>query len=201
MKKIAGVILCLLVMETAAFAQDNAIGGGVMYNYANTFGTLNWDGFNGENKPDSNWAMNRACFGGFAFFSTRHFEFNLGALWKNPDGINIDGENWSKEKSQLFQTFAFQLGVYAKFPINFSELFVLFPTIGADFEFTVDSNSEWWHDIWARGGIGVDFFCTERLFLRGHAIYGVAFPVGGADYFGVRLSHGLLVKLGVGWLL
>jgi len=114
--------------------------------------------------------------------------------------MNIDGEIWPKKDTQLFETFAFQVGLYLKRPFNLSENFVLFPTIGADFEYTVDSNSEWWHDIWARAGMGLDFFFAGNFFLRGHALYGAAFPVGGADYFGVKLSHGFLAKVGIGWM-
>jgi hypothetical protein len=200
MEKVLGIVLCLLVMGTAAFAQDKVIGAGGMYNFANTFGTLDWKGFNGENKPASNWAMTRNGFGGFVFFGARFFELNLGALLKNPDVFNIEGEKWTTEESQLFETFAFQFGIYLKYPFNLSGKFVLFPTIGADFEYTVDSNAEWWHDIWARAGLGLDFFFAERFFLRGQAIYGAAFPIAGANYLGVKISHGLLAKLGLGWL-
>jgi hypothetical protein len=199
MKKVLGFVLFLLVMGTAAFAQDKAIGVGGMYNFTSTFGTLDWKGFNGEIKPASNWAMTRNGYGGFVFFGARYFELNLGALLKNPN-MNIDGEIWPQEDTQLFETFAFQVGLYLKRPFNLSERFVLFPTIGADFEYTVDSNAEWWHDIWARAGLGLDFFFADRFFLRGHALYGAAFPVLGAKYFGVKISHGLLAKLGLGWL-
>jgi len=201
MKKGFGFVLFLLVMGTAAFAQDKAIGIGGMYNFTNTFGTLDQAGFYNDSglHGKSNWAMTRNGYGGFVFFGARYFELNLGALFKDPT-MNIDGEKWSKKDTQLFETFAFQVGLYLKRPFNLSERFVLFPTIGVDFEYTVDSNDEWWHDIWARAGLGVDFFFADRFFLRGHALYGAAFPIGGADYFGVKLSHGLLAKLGLGWL-
>jgi hypothetical protein len=160
--------------------------------------------------PTANWAMTRNGFGGFVFFGARFFELNLGVLYKNPDLMNIEGEKWSKEKSQLFGTFALQFGVYLKVPFNFSTRFTFFPTIGADFEYTVDSNVEWWHDIWARAGLGFDLLLGKKeniqgenaqgLFLRGQALYGAAFPVAGADYLGVRISHGPLVKFGLGWM-
>ena len=202
MKKILGVAFFLFAMGTTVFAQDNAIGVGAMYNNANTFGTLDQAGFYQESglNGKSNWAMNRNGLGGFVFFGARFFELNLGVLWKNPNGINIDGEKNTNEYSQLFETFAFQAGIYLKRPFNLSEKFVLFPTIGADFEYTVDINDEWWHDIWARAGIGLDFFFADSFFLRGQALYGAAFPIGGADGLSARISHGLLAKVGIGWM-
>ena len=55
---------------------------------------------------------------------------------------------------------------------------------------------QWWDDIWLRAGLGADFFISDRLFVRGHLIYGVGLPVFGAG--DEELTHGLLVKLGVG---
>jgi hypothetical protein len=46
----------------------------------------------------------------------------------------------------------------------------------------------------------MDYFFTDRIFLRSHLIYGAAIPVGGPDDIGATFGHGLLLKVGVGWM-
>jgi len=201
MKRFILMICCIFAVESVAFSIEHSFGGGVMYNMTTTMGTLDWAGFNGDPGLPSDWTMRRSGFGVFAFYGSRFFELNLGALWKNPEGMIIDGEKWSKQDSQLFEVMAIQFGAYLKYPIPLSYMFILFPTGGVDFELTLDSNEEWWNELWGRAGLGLDVFLSERLFLRSHVIYGVAYPVGGAKYFGLDFSHGLLVKVGLGWML
>jgi hypothetical protein len=77
---------------------------------------------------------------------------------------------------------------------------VFFPTLGLDYELTLGSDTKakdgveikWWDDFWIRAGAGLDFFVSEKMFIRGHLIYGLSLPVGGEADIGVDYGHGLL---------
>jgi hypothetical protein len=201
MKKLIVLALFLTIAVSGAFAQDKAFGGGILYNNTSTSGSDDY-GYD--------WTMSRNGFGAFAFFGLgRFWEFNLGFLYKNPSEIKVkyEGESYTMKGSEiaLEGAGALQLGIYFKYPIPLSDMFVFFPTAGFDFEFSLSSEEyngwEWWHDLWLRAGLGLDVFFTEKIFLRSHLIYGAAIPVGGPSDLGLSFGHGLLIKLGLGWML
>ena len=217
MKRAVLLLLCLAAMASGAFAMDKAVGGGIMFNYSRTIGKmdLTWMG-----EPNYDWDLARNGFGGFAFFGLgRYVELNLGFLYKKPGtikesyteyGVKYEGE---EEGSDFLDgSVALQFGAYFKYPFVLSDRFVLFPTVGIDYEFTLNKGDVsstgwvWWDDLWFRGGVGLDIFFSERLFLRTHFIYGVAVPIAVdkdfKDYFGPgpKFSHGLLVKAGLGFM-
>lgn len=204
MKKIILLALCLVIMTASAFAQDKAIGGGIMYNNTTTMGTLSFE--YGNEKYDYQWEMNRNGFGAFVFFGLGRFlELNLGVLYKNPSKTTVTYEgNSISGDAGVEGTAALQLGAYFKYPIPINDTLVFFPTGGADFELSLSDEEwdgwKWWHDLWLRAGVGLDIFVSEKVFLRGHALYGVAIPVGGAEDLGLKIGHGLLVKFGVGFM-
>ena len=151
--------------------------------------------------------MNRNAFGAFGFFGLNKFvEFNLGILVKVPGDFTVtqDGESytWSASEMGLDSVGSLQLGAYGKYPFPISDRFVFFPTAGIDLELSF--SEDWWHDLWIRGGAGLDVFFSERLFLRSHLIYGVSIPMGGKSDLGdwrLQVGHGLLIKVGMGWML
>jgi len=199
MKKFLLFAFCLSVIVSGAFALDMTFGVGGLFNYSTTYGTWN------ENKIDIEWSLSRMGFGGYAFFGvSRFFEFNLGLLYKSPNTFNYKGKDTGSDTadaSDWGNALAVQFGAYYKYPFNISEKFVYFPTIGVDYEFSLAAASEgWWDDLWLRGGVGLDVFFTERIFLRSHLIYGAAYPMRGAKEDNLYLTHGLLAKLGVGWM-
>ena len=196
MKKILVLALLLIVMAGGVFALDKTFGGGVLFNYSKTSGSIDY--YYGS----YDWNASRTGFGAFAFFGISKFiEFNLGLLYKNPGTWTVEGTSISGDEMDLGATAALQLGIYGKYPFVLSDRLVLFPTVGVDFEYTFDINDEgWWSDLWFRGGAGVDFFLSDRLFLRGHLIYGVAIPMLGDEDIGYKLTHGFLGKLGIGFM-
>jgi hypothetical protein len=220
MKKLVVLAVCLMVVASGTFALDKAVGGGFLFNASFTNGNASetysytyYDYYNGivteYDTYNYDWTMSRTGFGAFGFFGLGRFlELNLGFLYKNPNKLKIteDGETYTLNKSEMDikSSAALQFGLYGKYPVPISDTFVFFPTIGADFELSLNSEEwygwKWWHDLWIRGGVGLDIFFTERLFLRTHAIYGVAIPVGGNDDLGLKFGHGLLVKAGIGWM-
>lgn len=209
MKKCILVVVCLTVLASGGFALDKTIGGGLMYNA----GFTNWDWDLNNSPLGDTWEfeMSRNGFGLFAFFGvSQFFELNLGLLFKNPDTmkVTITYDDGTKESGSfsasdlgLDGAAALQLGIYFKIPIPISTALVFFPTVGTDLELTLDE--DWWSDFWLRAGVGLDIFLSERMFLRGHAIYGIALPFG-SDIFddaNTVFGHGLLIKFGIGWML
>jgi len=209
MKRIILLALCLIIMTVSAFAQDKAIGGGVMYNNTSTKMEYSGSGFNEE------YTLKRNGFGAFAFFGLGRFlELNLGFMYKNPYELNysISSDDYGSESGTITDlgtyiegTSALQLGAYFKYPIPINDTLVFFPTGGADFELSLNSNEtdfgKWWHDLWLRAGVGLDIFLNEKTFLRAHALYGAAIPVGGDVDMGLKFGHGLLIKFGIGFML
>jgi len=221
MKRLVMLALCLMILASGAFALDKAVGGGIMYNNTTTIGSSSnsyGDGYGNSYNITIDWTMARNGFGAFAFFGLSQFwELNLGLLVKNPSELQMEtsaGGSTYKDKitgSDLDDVMpdcaALQLGVYFKYPIPISDTLVFFPTGGLDLELTLNNDKDdlygfqWWHDIWIRAGVGLDFFFNEKMFLRSHLIYGAAIPVGGDSDMGLKSGHGLLIKVGLGWML
>jgi hypothetical protein len=188
MKRILFLALCLLVLGTGIFAMDVVIGGGGLYGFAyekykdeaNDYGYHRYD-------------VDATTYGAFAFFGlSRYMEASIAIYAGNNDAVYINSEkdSWS----------SFQVGVsmFLKYPFLLSDKFVIFPTIGADLQ-----NNGGGLDLWAAGGIGLDFFLTERVFLRAQGIYRYGFLCVfkgelNKDMEGESPSHGPLFKIGLG---
>ena len=211
MKKILALALLLLLVGSGVFAMDKAVGGGALFNMAWSVGE--WDyNLGGYNCTDK-LTFSRQGFGGFAFFGIgRFFELNLGFMYKQPKKATL-WDDWLEEEEEidlsvLDATTALQFGLYFKYPFVLSDRFVLFPTLGIDYELTMqDTYKLWWDDLWFRGGAGMDIFFTDRVFLRAHFIYGIAVLIGTKDSFfdpsfepDRNYTHGLLIKVGVGFM-
>jgi hypothetical protein len=180
-------------MAAGAFALEKTIGGGILFNSSTTSGTIT--SVPGVGNVDWNWPRNGG--GVFGFFGlSRYFELNLGVLYKNAGEFKSDRGSFNFE---LEPASALQIGVYGKYPILLSDKLVVFPTGGIDYEMNTSDDDSWWDDFWFRAGAGADFFLRDRIFLRGHLLYGAAIPIGD-DIWGLKLTHGLLVKVGVGWM-
>lgn len=195
-KKLCAFVLCMALISGAAFTMERTIGGGILYYAGTSSGRIDdpWFG------PPIDWQMRRDGIGAFAFLGlSRFWEFNLGLLYKYPwnfvvDGVSVD--TWDIEG-----TMALQLGVYWKYPILIpaAPRFVFFPTVGVDIEFSLSAD-DWWHDVWLRAGVGLDFFIRDTMFLRGHLIYGAAIPFGGEPELGLNVGHGFLTRIGIGFM-
>ena len=222
MKRLILLGLCLVLFAGSAFSLDWAIGGGGMFNLSWSNGESNHDVWTNTDKL----TISRQGFGGFAFLGLgRYIELNFGFMYKNPSKLTIADEllgNIEQDMSGFDPVIALQFGAYFKYPIVMSERIVLFPTLGIDYEMNVnDSENLWWDDLWFRAGVGMDVFFSDRLFLRTHLIYGYGIMIGTDDsifgslnqainyYAGYywydpftanSYSHGLLVKVGIGFM-
>ena len=220
MKKFAVLALCLMVTVSGVFAMDKAFGGGLLFNAGSTIFSQSYseyDYYYGNIYVSNDYELSRNGFGAFAFFGISQFwELNLGLLVKTPDTMKvsytyeddyeqISGSDSAKVSDYLDSVAALQLGLYFKYPIPINDSFVFFPTGGIDLELTLggDSDWDWWSDFWFRVGVGVDYFINEKMFLRGHLIYGLAVPFGGFidEYADSAIGHGLLIKFGIGLML
>ena len=211
MKKFILLGLCLLVFAGGAFAQNLAIGGGALFNNSWTIskGTdiIYWG-------DETEVNLSRQGFGAFAFFGLGKFvELNFGFMYKNPSKLKVTvtfmGYTATDEEDVsgfIDGTIALQFGAYFKYPFVLSDRLVLFPTAGVDFELTLaDAYEGWWDDLWIRGGLGLDVFVTRNAFIRVHALYGFGIVAGSDtvwDWLGMdsAFSHGLLLKVGVGFM-
>jgi len=203
------------MLATDVFAMDRAAGGGVLYNLGISRGIIKgsyetggyYDGYytvpSETVSYEEPWTMSRNGFGAFGFLGLgRAFELNVGFMYKNPNQMTykVDGETIKEDVTGLDGTSALQLGLYWKHPIPLNAQFVFFPTLGVDFELTLSDAELWWNDLWLRGGVGLDTFLSDTMFLRSHLIYGAAIPLGGDDYMGLKTGHGLLLKVGLGFM-
>ena len=146
MKKIIVLALLLLIITSGVFAIDKAIGFGGMYNHSFTMGY--WEDRSYYNSYgnlvyyDTDWTLTRNGFGGFIFFGiSQYIELNVGFLYKNPIFlIEKDSDGDTRESELDWEpVFALQGGIYLKKPFNIFDTFVFFPTVGADFEYTIDA--------------------------------------------------------------
>ena len=193
MKKIVIIIMCLLTMGSTIFAYDLSVGFGAAYGIVND----HWEFTDSLDFLIDDF--NRNQYGAFAFFGTRYSEFNF--------SVRLSMNNWtnSEGESGVDSTLMLNVGAYGKIPIPLGSNFVVFPTIGIDFDAVEDLMY-----LWAKGGIGLDIFFTERFFLRAQGLYGYgiapffllekALGKYDGDYMKVTPGHGPFFKLGLGWM-
>ncbi|MDR2392992.1 MAG: hypothetical protein LBD93_02385 [Treponema sp.] len=205
MKKTLVSLVCLLLLGSGVFALDKAAGGGLLVGGTFQGGSVTYsyyeDSYYGSTTTTYDWTFNRTSFGGFGFFSiSQYLELNVAFMYKAGEAeVTVNGLTYSGDQAAGPQpTSALGLGAYGKYPIPISDTFVFFPTAGVDFEFNFEDY--WWNDLWVRGGVGLDFFLNDTMFLRGHFIYGAAIPVGDTQDLSPEIGHGLLAKVGLGFM-
>jgi len=193
MKKILLMTLCLLIFGTGVFAVDMVIGAGGQFGF--TFEQYEiYDEGDFWYRNDNNATI----FGGFVFFGlNRYMEASIAVY----AGMNDAKYKYWDDSEESVEYGGYQVGIslYFKYPFSLSSRFVFFPTIGVDVQ-----NNYGGLDLWFRGGVGLDFFLTEKLFLRGQGIYGYDFLLiykGALNENTKSLpTHGPLFKLGLGWM-
>ena len=119
-------------------------------------------------------------FGLFGFFGPGRF-IELSA------GFSTYEYNYGYGYTGSFQTA--QIGVYGKYPFVISR-FVLFPTAGIELEYEFEHGEL---IFWLLFGGGLDFYLTDKMFLRAHLLIGR----GQIDEYS---GFGQSIKLGIGWM-
>ena len=192
MRKIMLMALCFLVLGSTAFALDMVIGGGGLYGW-----TLEqYDHYDENHSLTDHQDNNASVYGGFVFFGlSRYMEASISVVLEN------NAREWRSEPGEIYEDSGSKVGIslYLKYPLTLGSNFVFFPTAGADLQ-----NNYGGLDLWFRGGLGVDIFFGQSVFLRAQAIYGVGFMqiYKGALAEGTTAlpAHGPLFKLGFGWM-
>jgi len=195
MKRVAILALSLFVFGPMIFAFDLSVGAGFIFGRVND----TWDnyGYLWDDPYPNDLAFSRNQYGGFAFFGTKYTDFNFTVRYSNND-IERTWKKTGEIENISDNSLMLSVGAYVKIPFSIpGSTIVLFPTAGLDFD-AVDGYSY----IWFRGGVGLDLFFSDRLFLRGQALYGygIAPPVILNDYgdMVVKPGHGLVAKVGIG---
>jgi hypothetical protein len=200
MRKIALMALCFLILGSTAYALDLVIGGGGLFGWNNEeyhYPRTYYDYAATEEVKET-------AYGGFVFFGlTRFMEASISVHVANNDYVvkwYNDDENRYYE--QPGKSYGSQVGVsfYLKYPFTLNIL-DLYPTLGVDLE-----SQNGTLDLFLGGGLGLDIFFSQKLFLRAQAIYragalmiykGESIDEGTTTTFP---AHGPIFKLGLGWM-
>jgi len=134
--------------------------------------------------------------GGFGFFDAIYMELSAGFFYGNFT-IDMGGfGNWSVSVTGL------DFAVLGKYPIDLSNRLSLFPLLGGGYRLalTVDGETLGAEDlkvVWFKGGVGLDYYFTDNLFLRSNVLYGLRLPY--KDDTDKTIGHGPDIKIGVGY--
>jgi hypothetical protein len=209
------VLILILVFFTAGavFSQTNftlSAGGGGFFT----------SDFGGGFELDDIF-MKTPFYGGgiFGFFDATYGEFSIGGFYgggtytyKDPNNPDKPIISWKKNYSKMGVEFTLLL----KYPFDVTNQITLFPLFGGSYQLIVvadvdfpqspvrpqDLNSFWL----PKGGVGVDYFFNNNLFLRGTLLYGLRLPNEfennfiknnpGSKYLN---GHGLTARISVGY--
>ena len=201
MRKIVLMALCFLVLGSTAYALDLVIGGGGLFGWTNEeyhYPRTYYDYAMTEEVKET-------AYGGFVFFGlTRFMEASISVHAVNNDFVlkwYNDDEN--KDYEEPGDSYGSQVGVsfYFKYPFTLGNSFVFFPTLGLDLE-----SQNGTLDLFFGGGLGLDIFFGQKLFLRAQGLYRAGALM---IYKGENITeglttkfpaHGPLFKLGLGWM-
>jgi hypothetical protein len=160
---------------------------------------------NGSSKIETPYAGG----GGFVFLDATYAELSLGFFTGGGTTKGFGGD----VKTSLA---GLDIGLLGKFPIDVSEKLSVFPLLGITYRAVLSAKTEGTEAdkpgdasaLWVKGGGGLDFSLTDKLYLRGGLLYGLrlasksetdmADSLGGGDTKPL-LGHGLEVKFAVGY--
>jgi opacity protein-like surface antigen len=196
MKKKITMLLALIAISTAAFAQEKSpfrlslgFGGSLDANFSTWFlddskpGDLHrYDSSSLETAP-------------YIFLDLKYAEIDLG-LGIGTAGDFKSGNPLSSDDNFPAQTISLRGGAYLKYPFTLSKMFTLYPLLGAEYElflsakkederdakFPVSSSKQNANAMEAlsttsfKAGVGLDTFFTDNIFLRTEMMYGIRLP-------------------------
>ena len=178
--------------------------------------TVEWDLLAMVYDGPSSWQGFRVMpgFGGFVFFNATYLEASIGVSGGTLEYFrNLGGNTTGIELSGSFAALNFSL--LGKYPFVFGK-FSIFPMAGIDYQLFLSAEIEG-HEynepselnvLWFKVGVGGDFALTEKLYLRGAALFDfspfsnkfandISDNVPGAS--SPDLSWGATIKLAVGY--
>jgi len=168
--------------------------------------------------------------GGYAFFDATYAELSIGYFSGKvksrtkaafPLVISLFSPDYpSFDIEKDFKLSSLNLGLFGKYPIAKNKKFAFFPLIGVEWQLVLyvednivkdnkykygDNTPSNWSAIWFKGGIGGDYYFSDRIFIRLNLLYGIRGPnemevnpdaPGDSNNM---LGHGLTAKLAAGF--
>jgi hypothetical protein len=161
--------------------------------------------------------------GGFVFLDATFVEFSLGffgigGTWEEKEYVTISNAKYD------FSGAGLDIGLLGKYPFVISEQLTLFPFLGISYRtiFSVKLDGKKSDDpgdlsaLWFKFGGGLDYYFTEKIFLRAGILYGIRLSnefekdmvnifksLGSQNSLRVNaetlLGHGIDIKLAIGF--
>jgi len=163
--------------------------------------------------------------GVYGFFDAEYAELSVGLFFGGGEW-EIEGKaagQTSTQKIGDLSTVELDLGLLLKYPVALSGSMTVFPAAGINYQLCTsakmdDSEADEPGDLsrlWIKFGAGGDFYLSEKLFIRPVLLYGIGLgnqlekdysdmvksQLPGDANVDTKLSHGLTVKVGVGFKL
>jgi hypothetical protein len=108
--------------------------------------------------------------GGFAFLDAAFVELSVGFAYGRTTVRTESGGQTTKDSDALS---VLDVDLWGKYPVNLGRI-SLFPLFGVNYQHAFSPDDE---NIWRlRFGGGMDYKFTEKLYLRGEALFGVRLP-------------------------
>jgi opacity protein-like surface antigen len=242
-KRSLAIVVVAVLAASGIFAQENekpktafGISAGVGGFIGGDFGggaeaTASWSGQSGSLKVDIPYFGG----GGYAFFDATYAELSFG-FYSGGGTSKMTTEGFfgdSTDETDISVT-SLNIGLLGKYPFRLGNKLSIFPLLGIDYQIVIalkqdgddyegldgdDGGPGDFSALWFKLGGGLDFAVTEKLYLRGEALYGIRLANTGEgdikDMFDTQskpvkdaggdvetktlLGHGLTVKLAVGY--
>jgi len=167
--------------------------------------------------------------GVYGFFDVEYAELSVG-LFLGGGAWEVEAKaagQSNKQKIGDLSTVELDLGLLLKYPVALSGSMTVFPAAGINYQLCTsakmnDTEADEPGDlsrVWIKFGAGGDFYLSEKLFIRPVLLYGIGLEnkmekdyrdminsqlqsaLGASPNVDTKLSHGLTVKVGVGFKL
>jgi len=204
MKKVL-LTLAAVLIGTAAFAQDFKVSAGPTLgfqwiNYGVSYSILGITGTGNLNAPTFNFGV---------FFDATYVEAKVGYLTeigKSNNTATISGTTVSATSDD--QLGFLNIGIAGKLPIKLSDMIVLFPKVGFDYNIYMNSNPKYTgsvatdlNDLFLLLGLGVDIYVAKTIYIRPEGSFDInltatpssANAVSGVTYTGNKINAGVSV--------
>jgi hypothetical protein len=150
--------------------------------------------------------------GGFAFFDATYAELSLG-IFGAGGTFKQEGGGLSNDTGMAFM--GLDIGLVGKYPFSVSDRLALFPLLGITYRLMLsakdtdgnqyrnsggDADSGDFSALWFKLGLGLDFFATEKIYIRYVESYGARLSNAFENNADKTLpGHGFEMKFSVGY--
>ncbi|MDR2786040.1 MAG: hypothetical protein LBB83_09020 [Treponema sp.] len=208
MKKILCALIISVAVTAAAFAEEPAgENAGILRDDAKAFitavetvpkfklsagaGGVFVMGFGARDYEDDTKTLSLGLGGGgFAFLDATFAELSVGYAYGRTTIRTETGGQTTKDSDTLS---VLDVDLLGKYPINLGRI-SLFPLFGVNYQHAFSPDDE---NIWRiRFGGGMDYKFTEKLYLRGQALFGVRLPWENDDGLDLYMDYRTRIAFG-----